>query len=98
MSDLAYIIESAIVEHDETDGDMGPLALSLAIAKAVKRGSMDNTLYRRRCDSVVHEAEGEWLEDDTQKEGAQEPITDKCLDWHPDLVWYEAAKADSEAL
>ena len=37
MIDLAYIIESAIVEHDESDGDMGPLALSLAIAEAVKR-------------------------------------------------------------
>jgi hypothetical protein len=59
---------------------------------------MGDTPYRRRCDSVVHQAEGEWLEDDTQKEGAQEPITDKCLDWHPDLVWYEKFEIDYEAL
>ena len=58
---------------------------------------MSDPLYRRRCDSVVHQPEGEWLENDTQKEGAQEPITDKCLDWHPDLVWYEKVEIDYEA-
>ena len=58
---------------------------------------MSDQLYRRRCDSVVHEPEGAWLENDTHKEGAQEPIVDKCLDWHPDLVWYEKVGIDYEA-
>ena len=57
---------------------------------------MTDQLYRRRCDSVVHEPEGAWLENDTHKEGAQEPIVDKCLDWHPDLVWYEKVEIDYE--
>ena len=99
MSEMLYRWDAdvaAAINKVRAEDNLGDLPfVDLLLTKALV--PVDGPAYTRHCDSVVHQAEGEWLEDDTQKEGAAEPITNNCLVWHPELVWYEQIGGDDAA-
>jgi hypothetical protein len=84
----------AVPIGDELPDDPGEWLAQLGGPDGMRLVEVVGPAYRRQCDSATHDPKGEVNEFDQVTEDEPEAIDNRCLDWHPQLVWYEEIGGD----